>query len=74
MLGHVEVDDAPAMVGEHDEDEEHAQARSGDREEIDGDQVPDVIGEERPPGLRRRWAPLRHQPRDGPLGHIEAEL
>ena len=26
MLGHVEVDDAPAMVGEHDEDEEHTQA------------------------------------------------
>ena len=26
MLGDVEVDDAPAMVSEHDEDEEDAQA------------------------------------------------
>jgi hypothetical protein len=26
-LGHVEVDDAPAMVNEHDENEEDAQTR-----------------------------------------------
>ena len=45
---------APAMVSEHDEDEEHPQARGGDREEIEGDEVPDVVGEERPPGLGRR--------------------
>jgi hypothetical protein len=37
MLGDVEVNDAPAMVSEHDEDEEHPQARGGDREEIEGD-------------------------------------
>jgi hypothetical protein len=51
VLGHVEVDDAPAMVSEHDEDEEYSQARGGDREEIEGDQVRDVIDEERAPGL-----------------------
>ena len=39
------------MVGEHDEDEEHPQARRGHREEIDRDQVSDVVGEKRPPGL-----------------------
>ena len=39
MLGHVEVDDAAAMVGEHDENEEHAQADGGYREEIEGDEV-----------------------------------
>ena len=54
MLGDVEVDDAPAMVGEHDEDEQDAQARGGHGEEIDGDQVADMVGEEGPPGLRRR--------------------
>jgi hypothetical protein len=52
VLGHIEVDDTPAMVGEHNEDEEHPQAGSGDREEIEGDQVADMVGEERPPGLR----------------------
>jgi hypothetical protein len=35
MLGHVEVDDTATLVSEHDEDEEDAQARGGDREEIE---------------------------------------
>jgi len=39
MFGHVEVEDPPAIVGEDDQDEEDAQARGGDREEIEGDQV-----------------------------------
>jgi hypothetical protein len=51
MLGNVEVQDATAMVGKHDEDEEDTQARSGHREEIDSDEVPDMVGQERPPGL-----------------------
>jgi hypothetical protein len=51
VLGHVEVDDAPPMMSEHDEDEEHAQARSGHSEEINRDEVLDMIGQERPPGL-----------------------
>ena len=41
MLGDIEVEDASAVVSEHDEDEQHAQARCGNREEIDGDEVPD---------------------------------
>jgi hypothetical protein len=59
MFGHVEAEDPPAIVGEDDQDEEDAQARGGDGEEIEGDQVPDVVGEERPPGLGRRGVPLR---------------
>src|SRR5437667_6419060 len=54
MLSDIEVEDAPAVVGEHDEDEQNAQARGGNSEEIDGDEVPDVIGQERAPRLRRR--------------------
>src|SRR5467141_2919531 len=65
MLGDIEVEDAPAVVGEHDEDEQNAQARGGNSEEIDGDEVPDVIGQERAPRLRRRGAALRAQPGDG---------
>jgi len=37
VLGHVEVQDAAAMVGEHDEDEEDAQASGRNREEIGRD-------------------------------------
>jgi hypothetical protein len=51
MLGDVEVEDATAMVGEHDEDKEDAQTHGGHCEEIDSDEVPDVVGQERPPGL-----------------------
>jgi hypothetical protein len=54
MLGDVEVEDAAALVGEHDKDEEDAQLRGGHREEIDSDQVPDMVGEERAPGLGGR--------------------
>src|SRR5436309_6678250 len=52
MLGNVEVEDAPAIVSEHDEDEQDAQARGRNGEEIEGDQIRDVIGKERAPGLR----------------------
>jgi len=74
MLRDVEVEDAPAMVGEYDEDEEHAQAGGGHREEIERDEVSGVIGEERPPSLGGRDAPLREQPRDRALGDVDPEL
>jgi hypothetical protein len=54
MLGDVEVEDAAAVVGKYDEDEQNAQPRGGNREEVAGDEVPDVIGQERAPRLRRR--------------------
>ena len=54
MLGDIEVEDAAPVVGEHDEDEQDAQTRGGDGEEIDGDEVPDVISQECAPRLRRR--------------------
>src|SRR5882762_8206271 len=74
MLGDIEMEDAPAVVGEHDEDEQNAQARGGNSEEIDGDEVSDVIGQERAPRLRRRRAALREQTRDGALSNVDAEL
>ena len=73
VLGHVEVDNAPTMVSEHDENEEHAQARGGHGEEIEGDQVPDMVGEESPPvwgGDVRRFGSSRE---DGAFGDVDAE-
>jgi hypothetical protein len=46
----------------------------GRGEAVDRDQVADVVGEERPPGLRGLGAALRHEPGDGALGDVEAEL
>jgi hypothetical protein len=74
VLGHVEVDDPSAMVSEHDKNEEHAQACGGDGEEVEGDEVSHMVVKERPPGLRRPRAPLRHEPGDGALGNVNAEL
>ena len=74
MLRDVEVDDAPAMVSEHDENEEDTKASGRHGEEVDRDQVPDMVSEERPPDLRRLRTPLRDQARDGALGHVEAKL
>ena len=75
MLGHVEVDDASAMVGEHDEDEEDAEPSGGHGEEVDRDQVPDMIGRGTSARSERAVsAASGMQPRDGPLGHVDAEL
>jgi hypothetical protein len=74
VLGHIEVDDAPALVSEHDEDEEDAEPSGGHGEEVEGDQISDMVGEECPPRLRRLGTPLRHQPGDGSLGHVDTEL
>jgi hypothetical protein len=59
------------MVSEHDED---AQAGGGHGEEVDRHQVPDMVGEERPPGLRRSKATLRHEAGDGAFSDVDAEL
>ena len=54
MFGDIEVDDTPAVVGEHDEDEEDAQAGGGHGEEIDRDQIADmVLGRHPKPASRR---------------------
>ena len=65
---------APAMVSEHDKDEEDVEPSGGHGEEIKGDQISDMIGEERSPRLGGRGAPLSEQPGDGAFCHIDAEL
>jgi hypothetical protein len=74
VLGHVEVDDPPAVVSEHDENEEDAEASGGHRKEVNRDDVPDVVSEERPPGLRGLGTTRGHEAGDGALGDVDAEL
>jgi hypothetical protein len=52
------MDDPSAMMNEHDEDKEDAQAYGGHREEVEGDVISDMVVEERPPGLGWRSATL----------------
>jgi hypothetical protein len=74
VLDDVEVDDPPAVVGEHDEDEEDAEASGRHGEEIDRDQVANMVGKEGPPRLRWPRPSLRHQAGGGALGDVDAEL
>jgi hypothetical protein len=50
MLSDVEVHDASALVGEHDEDKEHTQCGGRDEKKVAGDDVVDMIIEKRLPG------------------------
>src|SRR5450432_3071082 len=75
MLRHVEVQDTSAVVRQYDEDVEHAKGRGRDREEVDGGERTDVIGQEGAPCLRRRLARQAwHQARDLAFGDPDAEL
>src|SRR5262249_31293121 len=74
MLGQVEVDDPPAGVSEHNENEEDAEAGGWHRKEVNRDDVSDVVREEGPPGLRGLGTTLGHEAGDGALGDVEAEL
>jgi hypothetical protein len=51
MGGDVEVQDPAPMVSEEDQDEEHPQLSGGNGKDVDRDQVPDMVREERAPGL-----------------------
>jgi hypothetical protein len=48
-VGHVEVNDPSPIVGQDHEDEQDPERHCGDREEVNGDQVMDVVFEESPP-------------------------
>ena len=70
----VEVDDAPAVVGQNDEAEQQSEGGRRDDEEIAGDSGFEMILEKSPPGLRWRsidspFYVVGH----GGLGHIKAE-
>ena len=62
------------MVSEDDQDKEHPQLSGGNGEEVDRDQVPDMVREERAPGLRGRGRALGDQARDRTLRHFNSEL
>ena len=59
------------MVGEHDEDEQDAQARGGHGEEIDGDQIVTWLGGG-PPGVGR-WGRVWASGGHGALGHVDTD-
>src|SRR5882724_6535327 len=53
---------------------EHAKGSGRHDEEVDGDEVGEVVLEERAPSLRWRFRAMRHDPGDASLRDVESEL
>ena len=74
MFSDVEMHDAAALVSQHDEHEEHPAGDGWDGEEITGNQVLDMVVQERFPRWRGRltdlWPILLHRR----FGDIDAKL
>ena len=73
-ISHVEMDDPSPLVSQNDEDKEDPERRRGHREEVNGDQVPNMVIEKRPPALRWRLSVPDHVLGNGGLGDIESKF
>src|SRR3989441_1032628 len=70
----VEVHDLAAMMQQDHEHVEHSEGGSRHDKEVDGNEVGEVVLEERAPSLRRRFRATRHQPGDASLRDVKTEL
>ena len=74
MSRDVEVDDPPAVMDKDDADEQDSTRDGRDGEEIHRAQCRDVIREEGSPCLRGRATRPPHNPGDGSLRDLNAQL
>jgi hypothetical protein len=54
--GHIAMKNATTIMGQHQKHVKHVEPDSGEGEEVDGNQLREVVVQERAPGLRRRLA------------------
>jgi hypothetical protein len=74
MNGHIEVQDAPSIMGQHQKHVEYLEADRRHREEVDRNQLLRVILQECAPGLRRGFATAHHIFADTALSELDAEF
>ena len=74
MLGNVEVQHEPPIVGKHDEDEENVEGHRGNGKEVDRHEILEVVDEESSPGLGWRSPPTQHVLRHSRLRDLDAQL
>ena len=60
MLGHIEVNNPPAIMAEHDKNIENAKCSSRDSAEINPGYTVCMVFKKRPPGLRKRFLLAHH--------------
>jgi len=73
MPGHVEVDNHPPIMPQHNENKQDAKRSRWYGQEIDRNNVSQVIIQKRPPGLRWRFVRPDFVRVDGRLGHNVTE-
>ena len=74
IRGDAEMQDAPTLVGEDEEDEEDLIPHGRHDEEVNGHDVSDVILQEALPRLRRRLSMAHHVLGDGGPGQCDPDL
>src|SRR5262249_47169022 len=74
MGGHIEMDDPPAIVSQHQEHVQHLETNCWNGEEIDRHRGLDVILKEGLPGLRGRLALARHVLAHARFADVDAEF
>ena len=72
--GHIEMENAPTIMSQHQEHVKHLEANRRHGEEIDGDQLLGMILQEGAPSLRRRLAAAGHVFAHGALTDVDAKL
>ena len=73
IRSHVEVNDLPPIVPEHDENVQHAKRDGRNSKEVAGSDVRNVIVEERSPSLRRWLTEANHVLGHRPLGDLMSQ-
>ena len=74
MGGHVEVNNAPPVMGQHQKHAQDLETKGGHGEEVDGDQLREVIVQEGTPGLRGQPAAAHHVFADAALSDVKTEF
>jgi hypothetical protein len=73
MIRDVEMEELAAVMAEADEDEEQAEGEGGDHEEVDGDDVSGMSGQQHAPGGRGPRRRSVHVRGDRECGDVVAE-
>jgi len=74
MFGEVKVNEATALMGQHDKHEEHAALNGWHGEKVAGDDVFNMVAQEGSPRRRRRLANRRSILLDRGFSHVDPEL
>src|SRR5215831_13496308 len=74
VFGNIKMQDTATVMGEDDENIQHAELYGRNCEEVDRDHLANMISKKRHPGLRRLSRPFWHQPRHRPFRNLKSQL